>query len=90
MHNHSRVIGLVLAACIVRVATASAQATLEIQDYLVMPITGASTARARTSCCSPGEHPAGRGRRREAAVHQRPQRTAVHPRQGHEEVCRSI
>jgi hypothetical protein len=41
MHNHSRVIGLVVAACIVRVATASAQATLEIQDYLVMPVTGA-------------------------------------------------
>jgi hypothetical protein len=41
MHNHSRIIGLVVAACIVRVATASAQATLEIQDYLVMPVTGA-------------------------------------------------
>jgi Glucose / Sorbosone dehydrogenase len=40
MQSHMQVVGLVLAAGIASVSTASAQATLEIEDYLVMPMTG--------------------------------------------------
>jgi Glucose / Sorbosone dehydrogenase len=40
MQSHMRVAGLVLAAGIAAIPTASAQATLDIDDYLVMPMTG--------------------------------------------------
>jgi hypothetical protein len=40
MQSHMRLAGLVLAAGIAAIPTASAQATLEIEDYLVMPMTG--------------------------------------------------
>src|SRR6185503_9900029 len=40
MFNRSRVVGLVFAACVIRPPAALAQPTLELRDFVVMPMTG--------------------------------------------------
>ena len=46
MNNTIRVACLALASCVVCAPAASAQATLEISDYLVMPMTGSVDGKA--------------------------------------------
>ena len=60
--------------------------TLEIKDYVELPITGKLDGTGQTRRHAGARELAARGAgRRESVVRQRPQRPAVHPRQGDEE-----